>query len=77
MVCRGPNYIEVDVDVGSSRSAASVVSLVQGALSSLVVDLAVLLEGRTIVRASPPTSFHPVPKPWVMFLVPGIGVDFV
>ncbi|KAK9906580.1 hypothetical protein WJX75_004515 [Coccomyxa subellipsoidea] len=42
---RGPNYIEVDVDVGSSRSAANVVGLVQGALKSLVIDLAVLLEG--------------------------------
>ena len=46
---RGPNYIEVDVDVGSSRSAANVVGLVQGALKSLVIDLAVLLEGHATV----------------------------
>jgi Protein ENHANCED DISEASE RESISTANCE 2, C-terminal len=41
---RGPNYFEVDVDVGSSATAASVVGLVQGALRSLVIDMAVLLE---------------------------------
>ncbi|KAK9821914.1 hypothetical protein WJX81_003424 [Elliptochloris bilobata] len=44
---RGPRYIEVDVDVGSSRSAAHVVGLVQGALKSLVIDIAVLLEGHS------------------------------
>lgn len=47
--CRGPRYLEVDVDVGSSRSAASVVGLVQGALKTLVIDIAVLLEGKTQV----------------------------
>ncbi len=49
-LARGKNYIEVDVDVGSSRSAANVVGLVQGALKSLVIDLAVLLEGHCSVR---------------------------
>ncbi|KAK9818359.1 hypothetical protein WJX72_011272 [[Myrmecia] bisecta] len=43
---RGPRYIEVDVDVGSSTTASSVVGMVQGALKSLVIDLAVLLQGR-------------------------------
>ena len=38
------------MDVGSSRSAASVVGLVQGALKSLVIDIAVLLEGKTQAR---------------------------
>lgn len=37
------------MDVGSSRSAANVVGLVQGALKSLVIDLAVLLEGHCTV----------------------------
>jgi len=37
----------VDVDVGSSRSAAHVVGLVQGALRSLVIDIA---EGHASVR---------------------------
>ena len=50
---RGANYIEVDVDVGSSRSAANVVGLVQGALKTLVIDLAVLLEGHSTVRGLP------------------------
>lgn len=46
---RGDNYIEVDVDVGSSRTAANVVGTVQGSLKSLVIDLAVLLEGHSTV----------------------------
>lgn len=48
-LCRGDNYIEVDVDVGSSRTAANVVGTVQGSLKSLVIDLAVLLEGHSTV----------------------------
>ncbi len=51
--CRGANYIEVDVDVGSSRTAANVVGTVQGSLKSLVIDLAVLLEGHSMVRSLP------------------------
>lgn len=39
-------YIEVDVDVGSSYTAATVVSLVSSATKSIVVDLAVVMEGR-------------------------------
>lgn len=46
---RGPNYYEVDIDVGSSKSAASVVGLVQGALKGLVIDMAITLEGHTKV----------------------------
>jgi hypothetical protein len=42
---RGPRYFEVDIDVSSSSSANHVVGMVQGALKSLVIDLAVLLEG--------------------------------
>ena len=48
---RGARYLEVDVDVGSSRTAASVVGLVQGAITTLVVDIAVLLEGHEQVRS--------------------------
>jgi sensor domain CHASE-containing protein len=35
----------VDVDVGSSRTAAHVVGLVQGAVRGLVIDIAVLIQG--------------------------------
>ena len=38
--CRGSNYLEVDVDVGSSRAANSVVGMVQGATSNMIIDLA-------------------------------------
>ncbi|KAL0033215.1 hypothetical protein WJX79_009992 [Trebouxia sp. C0005] len=44
---RGPNYFEVDIDVGSSKSAASVVGLVQGALKGLVIDMAITMEGHS------------------------------
>lgn len=49
-VCRGPRYIEVDIDVGSSSAAYHVTGLVQGSLKSLVIDLAVVLEGRSRVN---------------------------
>ena len=41
----GPGWFEVDVDVGSSRTAAHVVGLVQGAVKGLVIDIAVLVQG--------------------------------
>lgn len=51
-VFRGPKYLEVDVDVGSSQTAARVVGIVQGALKGLVIDIAVLLEGKTKVSTA-------------------------
>lgn len=45
--CRGANYFEIDVDIGSSSVAASVTNLVCGATKSLTIDLGVLLEGQT------------------------------
>ena len=39
--------MEVDLDVGSSSVAATVVGLVQGATKSLVVDMGIVLEGHT------------------------------
>lgn len=41
------NYIEVDVDVGSSVTASRTVGLVQGAVKGLVIDMAVLLQGNS------------------------------
>lgn len=46
-VRRGDGYMEVDIDVGSSSVAATVVGLVQGATKSLVVDMGIVLEGHT------------------------------
>lgn len=40
-------YIEVDIDIGSSYTAAAVVSLVSGVTKTLVVDLGIVLEGKT------------------------------
>lgn len=45
--CRGPGYFEVDVDVGSSSVAATVVGMVLGTTKSLVVDLGIVLEGHS------------------------------
>ena len=57
---RGPNYLEVDVDVASSSVAATVVGLVQGATKALVVDMGVVLEGHTSdelpERCAPPLT---------------------
>lgn len=41
-------YIEVDINVGSSYTAASVVGLVSNATKSLCVDLAIVMEGRSL-----------------------------
>jgi hypothetical protein len=42
---RGPNYMEVDIDVASSSVARHVVGLVAGAAKSVVVDMGILLQG--------------------------------
>ena len=58
---RGPNYFEVDIDVGSSKSAASVVGLVQGALKGLVIDMAITMEGHSKVALAPCCLPHGTP----------------
>ncbi|CAH1451792.1 unnamed protein product [Lactuca virosa] len=45
---RGANYLEVDVDIGSSTVANGVLGLVVGAITSLVVDMAFLVQANTI-----------------------------
>ncbi|KAJ4803329.1 hypothetical protein LUZ62_015895 [Rhynchospora pubera] len=44
---RGSNYLELDVDVGSSTVARGVVSLVLGYLNNLVIEMAFLVQGNT------------------------------
>eukprot|EP00210_Caulerpa_lentillifera_P004654 g4439.t1 len=44
---RNQRYIEVDIDVGSSYTAATVVNMVSGVTKTLVVDLAIVLEGKS------------------------------
>lgn len=50
LCCRGRNYFEVDVDVGSSKVATSVCGMVQGALLNLTLDMATTLEGHSAVK---------------------------
>lgn len=45
---RGADYLEIDVDIGSSTVANGVLGLVFGAITSLVVDMAFLVQGNTI-----------------------------
>jgi len=42
---RGPDYVEVDVDVGSSYVAAQIVSVCRSYVSDLSIDLGVVLQG--------------------------------
>jgi len=42
---RGPKYLEVDVDIGSSTVANGVLGLVFGVVTSLVVDMGFLIQG--------------------------------
>jgi len=44
---QGPNFLEVDVDIGSSIVANAIVHLAIGYLSSLTVDMAFLIEGQS------------------------------
>ncbi|KAG4908098.1 hypothetical protein JHK82_056751 [Glycine max] len=44
---RGKNYLEIDIDVGSSTVARGVASLVLGYLNNLVVEMAFLVQGNT------------------------------
>ncbi|CAH9135947.1 unnamed protein product [Cuscuta epithymum] len=45
--CRGKNYLELDVDVGSSTVARGVVNLVLGYLNNLVIEMAFLVQADT------------------------------
>ncbi|KAG8057836.1 hypothetical protein GUJ93_ZPchr0002g23580 [Zizania palustris] len=44
---RGPSYLEVDVDIGSSAVANGVLGLVFGVVTTLVVDMAFLIQANT------------------------------
>ncbi|XP_015694371.2 protein ENHANCED DISEASE RESISTANCE 2-like [Oryza brachyantha] len=44
---RGPEYIEVDVDIGSSAVANGVLGLVFGVVTTLIVDMAFLIQANT------------------------------
>ncbi|KAL6657427.1 hypothetical protein ACP70R_005207 [Stipagrostis hirtigluma subsp. patula] len=44
---RGPGYLEVDVDIGSSTVANGVLGLVFGVVTTLVVDMAFLIQANT------------------------------
>ncbi|CAL9087316.1 protein ENHANCED DISEASE RESISTANCE 2-like isoform X1 [Musa acuminata AAA Group] len=43
---RQDNFLEIDVDIGSSSVARSIISLVLGYITSIVVDLAILIEAK-------------------------------
>ena len=45
---RGANYLEVNIDVGSSKIASMVNGVVLRGASSIVTDLAFTLEGHTV-----------------------------
>lgn len=45
--CLSENFVEVDIDIGSSMVASAIVHLAFGYLTTLTVDLAFLIEGQT------------------------------
>merc|ERR1711915_599167 len=45
---RGQKYLEVDVDIGSSTVANGVLGLVLGVVTTLVVDMAFLVQGNSM-----------------------------
>lgn len=40
------NYLEIDVDISSSRAAGTIFGIVRSALTSLILDLAFVLEAQ-------------------------------
>jgi hypothetical protein len=44
---RGPTYLEIDIDIGSSTVANGVLGLVIGVITSLVVEMAFLVQANT------------------------------
>ena len=44
---RGPNFFEIDVDITSSITANAIWSVVSGVTTSLVIDLAFVIQGNT------------------------------
>ncbi|KAL4199377.1 hypothetical protein AMTRI_Chr03g50830 [Amborella trichopoda] len=47
---RGPTYLEIDVDIGSSTVANGVLGLVCGVITTLVVDMAFLIQANTLAE---------------------------
>lgn len=47
---RGPKYLEIDVDIGSSTVANGVLGLVCGVITTLVVDMAFLVQANTFAE---------------------------
>lgn len=45
--CQGVNFIEIDIDIGSSMVANAIVHLAFGYIATLTVDLAFLIESQT------------------------------
>ncbi|XAR71470.1 hypothetical protein NMG60_11028745 [Bertholletia excelsa] len=43
---RGPNYLEIDVDIGSSATATAVLHLALGYVTSVTIDMGFLLEAQ-------------------------------
>lgn len=42
----GKNYMEIDIDISANATAATVTSMVAGCIKSIVLDIAILLEGQ-------------------------------
>ena len=62
---RGDNYFEIDVDISSSSIARSVTGLVIGYARSLVIDMAICIEGRKKTSYLRLCSEHVVRYMWM------------
>jgi len=56
---KGPNYMEIDVDITSSAAANGIWSIIHKTLASLVIDLAFVIQGNEIAEL-PETLFGTV-----------------
>ncbi|GFS41668.1 similar to ENHANCED DISEASE RESISTANCE protein [Actinidia rufa] len=62
---RQDNFLEIDVDIGSSSVARSVISLVLGYVTSIVIDLAILIERRAALSLSLSPRSQRLPSPGI------------
>ena len=45
---RGPNYLEIDVDISSSKIAGALVHLALGCVTSITIDMGFVVEGQSV-----------------------------
>eukprot|EP01018_Ginkgo_biloba_P001267 Gb_03441 [translate_table: standard] len=86
---KGPNYLEIDVDIGSSALASAIIHLALGYINCVSVDMAFLVESQTeeelperilgsvrVVQIDMSAALHVVDKSEKIVAYQGSGLDW-